>query len=529
VRLVSGTVVPEEAGTVYVTGKIASGGGDIAVNGNLRSLNNGLIDSRGAGRGNITIDRINAINDAVKTSLSINAQGSVEIRDNVGFTNPVGGLTISSESSNASVSLQGFKGDRLNLSASGNITIDSPEFLETQLSANSRSGSRLQITANGDINLRKSSLQIGSVGDIQIETSNGNLILSNSTINAGRDVQILGQNLSISGDSATVGLSVLSSGRDLTIQSPEGDSLMLQDTVLNVGRDFRLDAPQSAINLQNLIQGTLSPSQIELRGDIGNFDGVNLRSRQALKIAADNLVVTNSNLLAEGDLKIQGKDTFYLGGSTLQSGNNIELMANGSNGFLSLADGERPLIVSSGGSLTIRGNSRVELFVKGNLQSVLRSVGDVTIISNGPIENEARLVSGGRIRFQDGDGTPYVPPSRNPNPDGGNGEGDPTNLPVIPPVILPVIPPVIPPEIPPVTALPEDPSPSAPEMSPVPLNTLVPTLPVLDDVRLSALPICSSQVRRSTLCVTTLKAITLQNLLQVRPESPATLPPQASR
>jgi filamentous hemagglutinin family protein len=366
-------------------------------------------------------------------------------------------------------------------------------------------------------------------GAVAIQSSS-DVLITDSQIDADRDLTISGDRISVAGTEE----SRLASGRDLTVASQEGGDVIVQDIALNADRNLALLAPNGSLTLQNL-KGKAAQA-IELDGGLVYLDGVALSASQTFDATGQDITITNSQLRSQGTLTIQSESTIYVGESALRSQGNLQILADGSNGLLTIADtAEKPITIDSGNRLRLEGNSRIELWVSTNPESTIRSVNDLDILSNGPIYVDAQTLSPNNIRFQTPDGAPgnliYSPSAT-----GGSIVSDR----FVPPPIDP--PPIDPPPVEPPPAKPPSPpvvENPAPEPPP-PIETApLPPLPELNRVPTAAPAVlqadrfkpnnCSTKVlvsRRAIVC----RAQGDSLLRQVQPgETPQTLPPLPSR
>jgi filamentous hemagglutinin family protein len=363
-------------------------------------------------------------------------------------------------------------------------------------------------------------------GAVAIQSS-GDVLITDSKIDADRDLKISGDRISITGTEE----SRLASGRDLTVQSQEGGDVIVQDITLNADRNLALLAPNGSLTLQNL-KGSTSQT-IEFDGGLVSLDSVDLAASQTFNTTGRDITITNSQLRSQGSLTIQSESTIYLGESALRSQGNLQVLADGSNGLLTIADTEeKPVTIDSGDQLRLEGNSRVELWVSTNSESTIHSVNDLDIISNGPIYVDAKSLSPNNIRFETPDGEPGRL-NYSPSATGGSIVSDRfVPPPVDPPPINP--PPVAPP-IPPVVKNP-DPEPPPPNIETVSL----PPLPELNRVPTAPAALQANRLKPNN-CSTKAPAAVIRGaiacrsqqqtlLRQIQPgDRPQTLPPQPSR
>jgi filamentous hemagglutinin family protein len=366
-------------------------------------------------------------------------------------------------------------------------------------------------------------------GSVAIQSS-GDVLITDSKIEADRDLTISGDRISVAGTET----SRLTSGQDLMVASQEGGDVIVQDIALNADRNLSLLAPNGSLTLQNL-NGSTSQN-IEFDGGLVSLDSVNLAASKTFSTTGRDITITNSQLRSQGTLTIQSENTIYVGESALRSQGNLQILADGSNGLLTIADTEeKPVTIDSGDQLRLEGNSRVEIWVSTNAQSTIHSVNDLDILSNGPIYIDAQTLSPNNIRFQTPNGEPgrliyspraaggsiksdrFVPPPIDPTPI------DPP--PVEPPPVEAPIPPVVEnpaPEPPPPTV---ETAPLPPELNRVPENA-APAALQSARFKPNSCPMKAPGVRRAIACRFQPGSL----LRQVQPgETPQILPPESSR
>jgi filamentous hemagglutinin family protein len=316
-------------------------------------------------------------------------------------------------------------------------------------------------------------------GAVAVQSS-GDVLITDSQIDADRDLNISGERISVAGTET----SRLTSGQDLTVESQEGGEVIVQDIALGADRNLALLAPNGSLKLLNLKAST--SQTVEFDGSLVSLDGVDFAASQTFNTTGRDIIITNSQLRSQGSLTVQSENTIYVGESALRSQGNLQILADGSNGLLTIADTEeKPVTIDSGDQLRLEGNSRVEIWVSTNAQSTIHSVNDLDVLSNGPIYVDAKTLSPNNIRFQKPDGEPgrliYSPRAT-----GGSIKSDRFVPPPVEP--LPVEPPPVesPPVEPPIPPAPENP---APEPPPPNIETAPrPPLPELNRVPEPAAP-----------------------------------------
>jgi filamentous hemagglutinin family protein len=418
----------------------------------------------------------------------------------------------------------------------GNATGVAVEGGEVRLVGSARTISTGDTVASGKIRGDRLTVQgqaaVVSQGEIKggavAIQSSGDVLITDSKIDTDRDLTISGERIAVAGTET----SRLTSGQDLTIESQEAGDVIVQDIALGADRNLALLAPNGSLTLQNL-KGSTSQT-VEFDGSLVSLDGVDFTASQTFNATGRDIIITNSQLRSQGSLTVQSENTIYVGESALRSTGNLQVLADGSNGLLTIADTEeKPITIDSGDQLRLEGNSRVELWVSTNAQSTIHSVNDLDVLSNGPIYIDAKTLSPNNIRFQ----TPNGEPGRliySPRATGGSIKSDRFMPPPINPT--PIEPPPVEPPIPPVVENPA-PEPPPPNVETAPL----PPLPELNRVPENAAPTalqsarfkpnsCPTKASSGVRLVTACSAQQERLLRQVSPGgTPQSLPPEPSR
>jgi filamentous hemagglutinin family protein len=484
---------------------------------------------------------VNAANLSLKTGQSLTLLGGT-ILNTGSLSSPEGAVTIAA-----------VPGERLVqvLPTGGVLSLRLQDRDRGLLSSAGPAVSLAELLTGGDLgNATAVVVEAGQVrlvggvrsGDVTIQ-SGSDVIITDSQIEADRSLNILGDRISVAGTAT----SRLTSGQDLTVQSQRGGDVLVQDITLGADRNLTLRAPDGSLTLQNLnstanqtavnqttlSQTTLSQTTV-LDGSFVSLDGVNFSARESIKTTGRDITITNSQLRSQGTLTIQSENTIYVGESALRSIGNLDILADGANGLLAITDTiEKPITIESGNGLRLEGNSRVDIWVSNNSKSIIRSVDDLDIISNGPIYVDAKAISPDNIRFRTPDGEParliYSTKAT-----GGLIQRDRTvATPAIPAPAIPA-PPILPPPVIEETPDPEPP-PIVEEVVPPPIEKITPpSLPELNRVTTGSPPVFTTPRSQESSCSISqgeemdCKAQP-NKLLMLEPDRPEILPPQASR
>ena len=104
--------------------------------------------------------------------------------------------------------------------------------------------------------------------------------------------------------------------------------------------------------------------------------------------------VEASRLEVLGNLSLQAQEEIILEESQLRSPENIELLAQNT---IQIIDGAEPSIVFAGGNISIQGNQEIDIQALNNPQSVLRSGGDINLVSDGVVNGNGRFINDGNF------------------------------------------------------------------------------------------------------------------------------------
>ncbi len=118
----------------------------------------------------------------------------------------------------------------------------------------------------------------------------------------------------------------------------------------------------------------------------------NNHSDLTLKSAIIN--IKESQLEVLGNLTLEAQENIILEESQLRSPENIELLAQNT---IRITDGAQPSIVFAGGNLSIQGNQGIDIQALNNPQSVLRSGGNLNLVSDGIVNGNGRFINGGNF------------------------------------------------------------------------------------------------------------------------------------
>ncbi|MEM9904315.1 MAG: filamentous hemagglutinin N-terminal domain-containing protein [Cyanobacteria bacterium P01_D01_bin.44] len=359
------------AGEIELNDSIRLNGGDIVFEGAvLLNFDNtdtfAVVLDTGDSSGDIRFNStLNSDNDAEFRRLEISAAGDVSFDDTIGSLRDPNVLNISAEN----VTLADYQGDNLTVFARENLIFQPQQNTTLDGSIRLTAGNELTLLAAGNLSLVDAELQQNN--------PSGSLNLRAQTLDITNNSQItaLGE---LTAESQTISSvnSQISAGGDLILQGLDN------------------------LSTPNI---TLTNSQL-------NADG-NLWVRGSETSSAGNIGVINSQLEAGSNLSLTGQSLMVTPGSQIEAAEDVTLLAT--PGTVAIADAVgQPILIQAGEELMIEGNSEIDIQALSSPQSVLRSGGNLSLISNGNITANGRFVSGGD--FSAGPGSLlYTPISAN--------------------------------------------------------------------------------------------------------------------
>jgi filamentous hemagglutinin family protein len=355
---------------IYLSAPISLNGGDINLVASSRILSNSSISSNG---GNITFDSPTSRLESSGSSSIASDSGNITFEGNVILDNSSlssNGINISTGSGGGNITFRGTVNDSgfavrtpLNLTAgTGNVTFQNTIGNTNPIGRLSVTGRNLNFLSQGNLSLSRSNLNAS--GNLTIEGQS--LSVSEfSDLSASGDLTTQVQSLSVSNNSE------LTASRDLKAQAQS--ITIAVDSRLEAGRDLNLQA-----------QGNLS------------VVGSQLQSGRTMQLRSqdNNSFIVGSQLQATGNLNVEAGNDLSLRGSQLLSTGTIRLEARNQVGISET--NTAPLIVKAQGDIEIQGAQGLEIqALQRPAESVIRSGGNLNLISDRTITGNARFVSGG--------------------------------------------------------------------------------------------------------------------------------------
>ncbi|MGF1675604.1 MAG: hypothetical protein ACFCUV_18255, partial [Rivularia sp. (in: cyanobacteria)] len=280
-----------------------------------------------------------------------------------------------------------------------NNTVDSDSFSGVQsLNLNARAfGSDNENTMSGDVKI------LGSLGSSE---PLGTLDIR------GRDIELAELNVSSFNVGRANNINIKAPGSDLNfrffINADEDISVKAQNLIIENfnqidSRNVKLEADNITIRRTT----SLSPSilarrnlDIEAQGSL-TLDGVDFKSENGdLKLTSqNNFLIQDSQLQADGDIKLESvSGNLTVLGTELSSTRNIELQTpNQVKLSETSGDSGNPFITEAKENITIAGNGGIEITAFEKPESILRSGGNFSLISDNNIIGNARISSGGNF------------------------------------------------------------------------------------------------------------------------------------
>ncbi|MBD1898249.1 CHAT domain-containing protein [Coleofasciculus sp. FACHB-129] len=387
----------------------------------------------GTGTGNITFNStLNGTNPGGQNLTLEAGNGTIQFKNAVGTTTPLGNLTINSGNVNAdaainAASLTQKAGNGTysaitasNIQLTGNIFNLNGAINTTSGGITINNSQKLTIAADADMNLGGAFQQMGSgtvstAGDIQAESGisfSGNVTLTGGVkLNTGTG----------SGDIAFTG-AITGGGKDLELSAGTGNITLSNASGLgNLKINSASDVQAGAITATSITQGAVTPTTgtttystlnaagaINLKGNIFNLN-------DAIKTTGGGVTITNSGLLTiapAADMNLAGKFVQNGTGNVVTGGDitassiqfdqgvsltgDVSFNTSGSNGaiaFNSTIDGNHNLTLNAGsGSINF----------KNNLGTVT-SLGNLTIDSGNV--NASAAINAANLTQKAGSGT----------------------------------------------------------------------------------------------------------------------------
>ncbi len=359
----SSTTVGQE---IFVFGKIATNGGDIAFTAPSIRLDTPMINSDG---GSILFD------------------GPVTVDQNFvpGFS---GRLTLDSQA--------GFSG------SGGDIT-----FTQTLDSKSAGAPAYVLVTAgDGNFKVTDAIGQTAPLNTLDIRSANA-VSLDNFS---GQDLRVGAQSfdLQTTGDvtlnradiRGSNGVIIQTDG-NLTLKSTSFISLgsFTSPIILNAGKSLRVENPGNSFTIYTPSLEMTSGGTTDLIG----FDFNPLTSGDLTVNAQDTLTVKDVEVTAGGEVTLQSDQDVVIQNSSLEGRRGIDLTAGDE---LLIRDGAAPSILVSDQNITAQGNTKITLDALNQPQSSFRSRGNLSLISDGEITGNGRFLALGDIQFLTLAGTP---------------------------------------------------------------------------------------------------------------------------
>ena len=248
-------------------------------------------------------------------------------------------------------------------------------------------GSNLDIDAFNDLNfspqqnttLAGTGISLRAVNELNLLAAN-DLTLDDVELMSSGDITLAAQNLTING----------SISDQLNVQAT--NDLTTRSQVLSINANSQLEAGND-LTLEDIDGSAPFNATIVDSSLIANN---NIQIRADATRAADTITVVNSDLLADNNLELTAQDILVAAGSRLLADGNISILAETED--VTIVDAAmQPTVVEAGNGLSLEGDDEIDIQALNAPQSVLRSDGDLSLISNGTITANGRFASGGDI------------------------------------------------------------------------------------------------------------------------------------
>ncbi|MGB5962216.1 MAG: filamentous hemagglutinin N-terminal domain-containing protein [Coleofasciculaceae cyanobacterium] len=246
--------------------------------------------------GNITFN--NSIDSTDTSGLILRAGGNVALLGTIGRTNSLSSLNIQQANN---VDLRDFSNQRLDITASGNLNIQTPENIILE-------GNQF-LRVRGDVQLIAPSITIQDITNSYLQTdrdlimqSQNNILINNISLNVGQNINLQGQNITLQGNSN------LQAQGDLILQA-QGLLTLTDSQLYSLGNMQLLGQGNQGIQIQDSVANPV----ILMTGGNLNLQGDQVINIQAL-ISPQSVFQTNGsfNLVSNGT--ITGNGRFVSGG-----------------------------------------------------------------------------------------------------------------------------------------------------------------------------------------------------------------------
>ena len=149
---------------------------------------------------------------------------------------------------------------------------------------------------------------------------------------------------------------------------PDAPAALVSEADLETGRDLRLSA--GSVTSTGLLSAP--NGEVRVEGAAGDVQVRAVEAQSAVLSASENLVLTESRLLTQGDLSLLAEQTVQIRDSEVT-----------------------PFLAAPGGDLLVQGEEAVDILALNHPQTPFQAGGDITLISDGVISADAHFTAGG--------------------------------------------------------------------------------------------------------------------------------------
>ncbi|MBT5856041.1 filamentous hemagglutinin N-terminal domain-containing protein, partial [bacterium] len=303
----------------------------------------------------------------------ISTEDGVGVNSNSSMAATVGDVTITSEGDITYDTIEA--NQDINLAAKGDITqtnyAEANGAIAMHATANiavtgTISGDSLSQTAGGTINL--DNLVVSMVQDIDINAS-GEIVVSNSTMNAGTT-------LAMTGSSITSNSNVIANGQ-VTIQSTSGN-VQSSNRIESVADQVSLTASGDVINTGTVLAGT--DISATANGQYINDNGITQSSGNVTIVSNDGIANTNGVFWSDGDMLLSQNSDWTTHGM-IKTGRDLTIRA-----------------ITLTNEIDLVASQNIYLDLSGGLVNTTRNIlamGDLMVTANGSVLNTQDMKGNG--------------------------------------------------------------------------------------------------------------------------------------
>ncbi len=229
-------------------------------------------------------------------------------------------------------------------------------------------------------------------------------------INLGNLTVLPGQDLTLVGGTILNGGAIAAPEGAITMATVPGSSLVRLSQLHHLlSLEVASAYPITPLSLPNLLTG----------GDASHVTNVHINADGTVELVGSGLGIESGDVataqahLTAETVSISAHKVLTLTESTLQATGDLQLRAGDT---VRVRDSlERPFIANSGGNLSLRGDRAIDILALDSIASVdavkfqfepFRALGDITLVSDGPISGDSHFAAGGNFAIRTLSGEP---------------------------------------------------------------------------------------------------------------------------